>query len=595
MTTDNEVPKHDPALIVFGKRSVWLVLFVQAIVFSLTHSEVSFAQSPPGFPGALTEGTAYVPGEVLVKFKGTVALAEKDRLHSEAGVDRLSEIPRLGVERVRSRRGESTEALLNRYKESPLIEYVEPNGLFRAESVPNDPMLTFLYGLFNVHAVEAWDLQTGSAGVVVADIDSGVDYNHEDLAANIWTNPGEIPNNGIDDDGNGYVDDVRGWNFVSNNNSPYDDLGHGTHTAGTIAAIGNNGLGVVGVTWTSKIMPLKFLNAQNVGSWADAALAITYAADKGVKISNNSYGCLVPGVGCFSQTVEDAIAYANTKGMLFVVAAMNNSNDNDASVMYPCNSIQPNVICVAATDENDQKAGFSNYGATTVDLGAPGVNIRSTTPGNTYSFYNGTSMATPHVSGAAALLLAEAPSLTVAQLKAAILDNVDPVAALAGLTVTGGRLNVDKALQSVHSQLISISSRAYVGTGANVLIGGIWISGSSPKTVTIRARGPSMGGAPFFVPGTLANPKVQLYSGSTVIASQDDWQTAPTCVGYSCSGPPTGVDPCQPNPGQTVPPPNCALEAAFQITLPPGGYTAIVSGVGGGVGVGLVEVFDASP
>jgi subtilisin family serine protease len=407
----------------------------------------------------------HLPGEVLVKFKNIIAPSERGQFHAENEVDVLSRIPGIGVDRIKSRKGESTEALLNRYRKNPFVEYAEPNGLFHVTLTPDDPRFLELYGLHNtgqsggtidadIDAPEAWDLQTGNSDIIVADIDTGVDFNHPDLAANIWTHPGEIPDNGIDDDGNGFIDDVRGWNFVGNNNNPLDDHGHGTHTSGTIAAVGNNGVGVVGVSWRAKIMPVKFLSASGSGTFEAAASAIIYSANMGARLSNNSWGC-GPSPGCFSQTVEDAIAFANSKGMLFVVAAGNSNNNNDVTITYPCTSNQPNVVCVAATDRNDQKASFSNYGATTVDLGAPGVSTLSTVPMEScllcdpsgYRLLSGTSMATPHVTGAAALVLTQSPTWTAVQLKSAILTSVDPIPALAGRTVTGGRLNVDRAIR----------------------------------------------------------------------------------------------------------------------------------------------------
>ncbi|HSG06015.1 MAG TPA: S8 family peptidase, partial [Nitrospiria bacterium] len=291
--------------------------------------------------------------------------------------------------------------------------------------------------------------------MVVASIDSGVDYTHSDLAANIWVNPGEIPGNGVDDDGNGYIDDVHGWDFENNDNDPMDDNGHGTHTAGTIAGVGNNGLGITGVAWRAAVMPLKFMDSTGSGFSSNAAAALIYAANAGAQISNNSWGCFGR-AACFSQTLENAIAYANTLGMTFVTSAGNDGANVDVTVDYPCTSTQPNVVCVAATDQNDLRPAFSSYGATSVDLGAPGVNILSTVPSGScelcdssgYLALNGTSMAGPHVAGAAAVLISRFPGYTHTQIINLILGWVDPVASLAGLTVTGGRLNLNAAVQS---------------------------------------------------------------------------------------------------------------------------------------------------
>jgi len=418
------------------------------------------ALAAPQGADVLAEAEA-VPGEILVKFKKGVRAVERRQFHREADGEVLATIPKIEIARVRSRRGETAEALIARYRQNPFVEYAEVNRVFRLQAVPNDPYFPQLYGLHNlgqtgglvdadIDAAEAWDRQTGDPSVLVALIDTGVQYTHPDLAANMWVNPGEIPDNGIDDDTNGYVDDVRGWDFANNDNNPADDNGHGTHTAGTIAAVGNNGVGVVGVAWHSTVMPLKFLNHRGLGTAAGAIAAIMYAADMGARISSNSWLC-GPSLGCFSQAVEDAIAYANAKGMLFVATAGNANNNNDLTPTFPCTSTQPNVICVAATDQFDQKAAFSSYGATTVDLGAPGVGILSTAPSNGYRLASGTSMATPHVAGAAALLLSEYPALTVLEVKRAILRNVDPLPALAAITTRGGRLNVANALNALRA------------------------------------------------------------------------------------------------------------------------------------------------
>lgn len=271
---------------------------------------------------------------------------------------------------------------------------------------------------------------------LVAIIDAGTDYNHPDLAANIWTNPGEIPGNGIDDDGNGYVDDVHGYDFVNRDGDPMDDNGHGTHVAGTIGAIGDNGVGVAGVCWNVKIMPLKFLDSGGFGNTGNAILAVQYATQMHARIMNNSWGG-----GGYSEALRLAIQAASDAGILFVAAAGNDAADNDTLPHYPANYDVPLVISVASTDHFDNLSYFSCYGATTVDLAAPGSAILSTTPNNTYSIYSGTSMATPHVSGALALMLARFPSMSGADAKQMLLRSVDPLPSLAGRVLTGGRLN----------------------------------------------------------------------------------------------------------------------------------------------------------
>lgn len=320
-----------------------------------------------------------------------------------------------------------------------------PDFRVSIEAVPNDPSYASEWGLENsgagglldadIDASQAWDYGT-STSVVVAVIDSGIDYNHIDLAANIWNNSREVAGNGVDDDGNGYVDDIRGWNFVAHNNNPMDDNGHGTHVAGTIGAVGNNGVGVSGVAWQARLMALKFLDASGSGMLSDAVSAIDYARTNGAKIINASWGG-----GGFSSVLQSAIQRFQSAGGIFVAAAGNEASNNALVASYPANYDLANVVSVAASTSYDTLASFSNYGSN-VDIAAPGQSILSTVPGNSYAVYSGTSMATPHVAGAMALLWGQAPALTATQLIDLVMSNTDSV--LLSQTVHG-RLNVGKA------------------------------------------------------------------------------------------------------------------------------------------------------
>lgn len=316
------------------------------------------------------------------------------------------------------------------------VAYAEPDYVRHFSSVPNDPMYGNLWGMPKISMPDAWDISTGNSDIVVAVIDTGMDMDHPDLAGNLWINAVEIPGDGTDNDGNGYVDDINGWDFVNEDDDPEDGDGHGTHCAGTVGAVGNNANQVAGVCWTVSIMPLRVGNSDGLFD-SDIVDGIRYAARNGAKVLSNSYG----GTG-FSQTVYDAIEYANTQGSIFVAAAGNDSSDNDLLPQYPASYELPNVIAVAATDENDNLASFSNYGVDSVDLAAPGVNILSTYLNGQTETLQGTSMACPHVAGAMALLASIDEDIVPAEAKQVLLDSVDEIPALDGKLVTGGRMNV---------------------------------------------------------------------------------------------------------------------------------------------------------
>ncbi|MEY4066472.1 MAG: hypothetical protein RIR26_2680 [Pseudomonadota bacterium] len=305
-----------------------------------------------------------------------------------------------------------------------------------------DPKIDKLWGFQTVSAFPAWKLNSGNKDIVVGMIDTGIDYNHEDLINNIWRNKREIPDDGIDNDGNGFVDDVLGWDFSNNDNRPWDDQGHGSHTAGTVGAVGGNGAGISGLAQRVSLMPLKFLSHDGTGSTEDAIRAINYGVAAGAHILSNSWGG-----DEYSQALEEAITAAAEKDVLFVAAAGNDASDNDLLPMYPASYKIPNIISVAASDRTEQLADFSNFGSQSVDLAAPGDFIFSTVPGNKYSYMSGTSMACPLVAGAAALLKSFKPSLTAQQLKSVLFRSVDRFPAYEGRVASGGRLNVLKALQ----------------------------------------------------------------------------------------------------------------------------------------------------
>lgn len=346
----------------------------------------------------------YVADEVLVKFKPKV-IPHKAEERAKAVEDEALKVgvkaklkksfPFINVHNMKILDGMPVEKAIERLKRNPNVEYAEPNYIYSINLIPNDPLFNQLWGLNNtgqtggtpdadIDVPEAWDVQYGSDIVVVGVIDTGVDYNHEDLSENMWVNPNEIFD-GIDNDGNGYIDDIYGINAITGSGNPMDDNGHGTHVAGTIGAVRNNGKGITGVSNNLKIMALKFLNSSGSGTSSDAIECMQYVVNMksrgiNIKVTNNSWGG-----GGFSQALYDAIKALRDNGILFTAAAGNSSSDNDSKPFYPASYDLQNIISVAATDHNDNLASFSNYGVTSVDVAAPGVNILSTLPGGSYT------------------------------------------------------------------------------------------------------------------------------------------------------------------------------------------------------------------
>ncbi len=415
----------------------------------------------------LQAGKPFADGQLIVQYRSFATAADKARVQKILGVTRADKIGAKGgrsgrrgdTDLVTFASGSNLEQKMALLANDAAVEYAEPNWLVRHMAVSNDTYVTSgqlwgMTGTYGSGASAAWaNNATNCSSVVVGIIDEGYMYSHPDLADNAYKNPGDSTFDGVDNDGNGLVDDVYGWDFDGGNNSVFDGTSddHGTHVAGTIGGVGGNGAGVAGVCWSVKLMSAKFLGSRG-GTTANAIAAVDYFTNlklAGVPIvaTNNSWGG-----GGFSQALADAIERANSADILFIAAAGNSGANNDTSASYPSNYTSANVVAVAAIDVNGGLASFSQYGATTVDIGAPGVGILSTVPVASgkgrnatvvggYASYNGTSMATPHVTGAAALYKARNPGATAAQIKAALLNGT-PTPSLSGKTVTGDRLNV---------------------------------------------------------------------------------------------------------------------------------------------------------
>ena len=459
-----------------------------------TESEASSASAHLASPDPVSSDSAFasehVPGQLIVKLTDAtladpfVLTALRDK-QLRLGHETLN-VMQSGLELWDVGPDLMTPYIL--WSDDPRIAFIEPNYTFTiAETVPDDEQFENMWALDNtgqtgglidadIDAPEAWDLQTGSTDVVIGVIDSGIDYTHPDLAGNIWTNPGEIAGNGIDDDDNGYIDDIHGWDFSSGDADPLDGHGHGTHVAGTIAAAGNNEIGVAGVNWNAKLMPLRFLNDAGSGSIYHALRALEYATMMGAQITNNSWIG-----GNYSSSMQFAIDQANAAGSIYVVCAGNDRNDNDSTPTYPASFLGDNVITVAATTHADNLSSFSNFGEESVDLGAPGSSILSTKSGGGYTTKSGTSMATPHVAGVASLLLSKRPDLAPVEVRQAILQGTDSVESLSGKTVSGGRLNAYGALMEVapaNGQFVDVQASISVGTHF-----GIYSSTANPHTL----------------------------------------------------------------------------------------------------------------
>ena len=421
------------------------------------------SQTPRPRRIVVLDGHEVVEGEVIVRYRSETGRVQRERAEFQAGSETSERIGRVGARRLRSRRS-TTREMLAALRDNPDVEFAEPNYIIRAHAVPNDPSLNLQWGLINngqpvdgqagvagadISAAAAWDLTAGSRANIVAILDTGIDFSHPDLAANVFSAPRQFQVT-IDSLTLTCQPGSHGYNALNNSCLPLDDstTGHGTHVAGIIGAVGNNNTGITGVSWIANLMPLKILDQNGTGTTSDAIKAIEFAiqakaalgADGNIRVLNASWG----GVA-YSQALATEIQAANNSDMLFVAAAGTDGRNNDTTPHYPASFTSSNVISVAAVNNSGTLESFSNYGATSVHLAAPGGSTWSTLPGNSYGYLGGTSMSAPHVSGAAALVLS-ACQINTAALKAALLNSVDRDPSLTGKTVSGGRLNALRAI-----------------------------------------------------------------------------------------------------------------------------------------------------
>ncbi|MFP5322956.1 MAG: S8 family serine peptidase [Acidimicrobiia bacterium] len=515
----------------------------------LVAATVLGAAAPALAAPPVVDDPSVVEGEMIVRYEPGTDASERADVRVRHGLEKVRDLPVAGVELVRFDHNEHPGQKGHRTGLDRSVRWAEPNQIWTAEQLadPNDPGFGDQWALENtgqtggtagadIAVKDAWNVGIDTSQVVVAVIDTGVDITHPDLADQVWTNAAEATGTpGVDDDGNGYVDDVHGWDWVHDDATVYDgdtsgdgvdDDRHGTHVAGTIAASTGNGTGVAGVS-DARIMPLKFLGP-NGGSTLDAVLALDYAIDQGARITNNSWGG-----GGYSQALADKVAEAQKAGVWFVAAAGNGGSDqvgddNDATPSYPASLPHDNVVAVAATDHADALAGFSNYGATSVDLGAPGRSILSTLPGGSYARMSGTSMAAPHVAGALAHLVAAHPQLSIADAKALLLERTDPVPALAGKTVSGGRLDLARALGvGLEPPALSVADAEVVEGdvgSAHRLAFGVSLTQAHTSPITVRwATGAVTDDAyPASDYLAVADGQVTIEAGSTIAALQVD-------------------------------------------------------------------------
>lgn len=456
----------------------WLPMAAAGADAGARQGAAIFASTPPP-SGIVVPAPAGRPNQphdatsILVRFKPVTLQNRRAAVRAQINGTRLRAYSSIsGLEHIRLGAGADVAQVLEVLRRLPFVAYAHPNHvIYLNQQPPNDAFFSEQWALNNTGQGSSWGVWSPgtpdadidwpeawanavAGGSVVAILDTGIDYRHSDLAPNVWQNNAEVNGiPGVDDDGNGYIDDNRGWDFVNNDNDPLDGHGHGTHVAGTVAAVVNNSNGVTGVMWSGQVMALKVLDDQGFGLLSDAIEALEYATAHGVRVSNSSWGYSVVGPGELAdhQALYDAIEAAAAADHLFVAAAGNDTVDTDSTPHYPSAFDLDNIVAVAATDNNDQLAGFSNWGAISVDLAAPGQDVFSTYKLfagsiDDYAWISGTSMATPHVSGVAGLVAGLPQCATYQQVRDQILNNAQPIGALSGVTVTGGLLNINATM-----------------------------------------------------------------------------------------------------------------------------------------------------
>lgn len=416
----------------------------------------------------------------LVKFQKPTTIEFAKRVFDKLQIKFVRAIPKLNLFVIKS----DKLGPLKKLFDMAITRYIEPDSIVYALNTPNDPLFSQQSGIERLQVPLVWDLTTGSKNVVIAVSDTGVSLTHEDLNGNIWYNMKEVPGNGVDDDNNGFIDDTNGWNFHANNNNPNDEQGHGSHVSGILGAEGDNGMGIAGINWNVSIMPVQFLGPDGSGSTSAGISTIIYAADNGARVLNASWG----GPSA-SQALQDAIDYATSKGMLVVVAASNSSEDNDEDPAYPAAYPNAGMVTVASSQSNGSLSSFSNYGHISTDLAAPGSSILSSTPGNRYQRFNGTSMASPMVAGVAGLILSLYPDTDVIKLRNALFNGVDLYGSYQGKLATGGELNAQKAIEQFEDGFQVWPSRIAVKAGTNFQFSSHDGNGSVSWSVSDSSKG----------------------------------------------------------------------------------------------------------